>query len=126
MSDFAIRLPSDPSSARAARVFTDESLASTGFAGDRSVVALLTSELVTNAIRHVGGDIDLSMQVERGDVTVHVNDRDQHHWPTVGAAHQGPGGGRGMAVVNALCTTWGVEPMPGQGKSVWFTVAGPN
>lgn len=93
-----------------------------GRAGDDDVVVLLTNELVTNAILHADSEIDVVVDVTGGRVRVEVRDRatraPRRRWsePTATA-------GRGLALVEALASDWGVDAIPGEGKAVWFEVA---
>jgi anti-sigma regulatory factor (Ser/Thr protein kinase) len=86
-------------------------------------VALIVSELVTNAIRHGqspnGSDITLTLCVTGRCVTGEVCDHGD------GKPRQAnPGddieGGRGLLLVAAYTTDWGVSPLAGGGKRVWF------
>lgn len=86
-------------------------------------VVLVTSEVVTNAVVHASGDVSLVVRVTPGGVRVEVSDR------SVVALRQGATGmlaesGRGLSIVDALASRWGVEPLPGGGKTVWFEIAG--
>ncbi len=86
------------------------------------VVELLTGEIVANALVHGpdGGTVRVRAAVYDDHVRVEADDespalpRVLH--PDVAAPH-----GRGMAIVEALASAWGVEPHEG-GKTVWFTV----
>ena len=85
---------------------------------------LLTSELVTNAVRHGSptGVITLRLQHERRAVVISVHDEG----PGVPIPTQpGPAdeSGRGLPLVDALATTWGTHPHLAGGKSVWFRLA---
>jgi serine/threonine-protein kinase RsbW len=102
-------------SARAARQFVRAQLAMQPC--DVDTAELLVSELTTNAIGHGCGDVAVSVQVN-GTIRVSVHDDD----PTpVAATHPGPTAerGRGLVLVDALATQWGVELDP-DGKTVWF------
>lgn len=82
------------------------------------VAALLTSELVTNALVHGGGGASLSVGVAATGVHVEVvDDRPGALAPAAWSASAT--GGRGLALVEALATAWGVRPA-GSGKVVWF------
>ena len=81
-------------------------------------VLLAANELVTNVVRHTehGGElrvwdagpgVPLRVEVEDADPTI----------PLISAQPHG-GGGRGLAVVQAVAAGWGVEPLPA-GKVVW-------
>ena len=80
---------------------------------------LLTSELVTNALVHGGGDTTLVVDVDDERIRVEVIDLDAglNLAPLdvdVTAEH-----GRGLTIVGRLARAWGVEPRP-RGKAVWF------
>jgi anti-sigma regulatory factor (Ser/Thr protein kinase) len=89
----------------------------------RPVLELLTSELVTNAVRHGASDphesILLSARRTDGAVRVEVCDEG------LTAFEAGPEGtdlmepgGNGLVLVEALASRWGVNR--GQPKCVWF------
>ena len=89
----------------------------------RPILELLTSELVTNAVRHGATDpnesILLSAQCEGGKVRVEVCDEGLTAFDggADGTDLMEPGG-NGLVLVEALATRWGVTP--GQPKCVWF------
>lgn len=88
--------------------------------------ALLTSEVVTNAVRHASRPIDLHVGNHRGGVVVAVSD-DSEVIPKIGELEQYAERGRGMRLVDALAVQWGIERGLSTGKTVWFhlaTVAG--
>ncbi|HEV7207998.1 MAG TPA: ATP-binding protein [Mycobacteriales bacterium] len=94
---------------------------------------LLTSEIVTNAVLHGGGDMRLGASALATHVRVEVMDGSRQH-PTLrrlALAADGMAlpadesttllaeGGRGIALVNSLADHWGaVDAQPG--KCVWF------
>jgi anti-sigma regulatory factor (Ser/Thr protein kinase) len=85
---------------------------------------LLTSEVVSNAIRHVphdiGDEIILRIAV---DETVRVEVVDSGELFAPPSPHQPfdtPTSGWGLPLVNAVARSWGVEPEEGNGKKVWF------
>jgi anti-sigma regulatory factor (Ser/Thr protein kinase) len=89
----------------------------------RDVLELLTSELVTNAVRHGASDphesILLSARRLNGTVRVEVCDEG-----TTAFEADGEGtdlmepGGNGLVLVEALASRWGVNR--GQPQCVWF------
>ena len=86
---------------------------------------LLTSELVGNALRHGRPPAELVIDSLPDAVTIGVGDRN----PTLpGTTPSEPDpeqtSGRGLLIVQALSTRWGVTPRRegGAGKTVWFTV----
>jgi anti-sigma regulatory factor (Ser/Thr protein kinase) len=87
------------------------------------------SELVTNAIRHgqtpTGGDITLTLCVTGRCVHGEVCDHGDGIPRQVCAGDDGEGG-RGLFLVAAYTTDWGVSPLSSGGKRVWFDIcAGP-
>ncbi len=87
----------------------------------RASVLLLTSELVTNAIRHCRRRVQLHVHYEDGALRVEVLDESplEPSGATTGAF---PEKGRGLRIVDTLSTSWGVTP-DDEGKRVWFEVA---
>jgi anti-sigma regulatory factor (Ser/Thr protein kinase) len=84
------------------------------------VAELLTSELATNAIIHAASGFELEIDVDR---TIRVEVRDAGGGrPAV--LHAGPqdGSGRGLGLVQALSSAWGVTPSS-PGKTVWYELA---
>lgn len=79
-------------------------------------VALAVSELVTNAIRHGGDPVTLTVTVRNGTVRIEVTDGS----PTLFAAagEDLDEGRRGLRLVAAICHAWGWHPVDG-GKCVW-------
>jgi anti-sigma regulatory factor (Ser/Thr protein kinase) len=82
---------------------------------------LLTSELVTNAIRHGSGEVTLVMHCSDGVLAISVSD-DAPAMPFVAADEEALAvGGRGVRMVQRLAQEWGVTPRDsGPGKVVWF------
>ena len=82
---------------------------------------LLVSELVTNAVRYA--EIDVIQVGVRTDGRVRVSVTDES--PET-PRQQSPGldepGGRGLMIVDQLAQSWGVDPLPGDGKRIWFDV----
>jgi anti-sigma regulatory factor (Ser/Thr protein kinase) len=80
---------------------------------------LLTSELVTNAIVHGSEDPTLLLDVSEDRIHIEVVDCEA----TVDLVPLNTDvmrpSGRGLAIVDALASAWGVEPRL-VGKAVWF------
>lgn len=86
---------------------------------------LLTSEVVTNAVLHGTPPITLSIEFLDRPSGVRVSVADCHESsPAVRVSNRAAIAGRGMAVVDAVANRWGVEPLPGGGKTIWFEVLG--
>lgn len=82
--------------------------------------ALLASEVVTNAVLHGVGDITFGLLAGHRQVRVEVGDDDARR-PSPKAVDEDALGGRGLQIVEALASSWGVLDHP-PGKVVWFTV----
>jgi hypothetical protein len=83
------------------------------------------SELVTNAVIHAGSHIRVALVGDPDDLRIEVFDEapgvpvplHPGHFP----AQAGPAAvGRGLRIVDAISTEWGVRNNPSGGKSVWF------
>lgn len=84
-------------------------------------VTLLTSELITNAIRHAPPPLCLQISVTGDVVRVQVHDSDPAA-PVLTRPDFNSVGGRGMWLIDTMATRWGFyEQQPG--KEVWFEIA---
>lgn len=81
---------------------------------------LLTSEVVTNALRHGTGQVRVGCDADDAIVRVEVGD-DERGRPRVRRADTDEESGRGMFLVDALASAWGVTDTA-HGKVVWFEV----
>ncbi len=82
--------------------------------------SLLTSELMSNAVKHGLGVVNLRIEVNDGLLHVGVHD-DGQAAPVVCAADGSDSGGRGMWIVQSLSRDWGSDPdTVDPGKTVWF------
>ena len=118
-----ILLPGDVTTPAAARRFLRAALESVE--ADPVVIEtaeLLTDELVTNAIVHAHSKSYLFIRAAKGVVRVEVTDPDER-LPSMAAPDPGAPDGRGLAIVNGLASAWGIERVPGGGKTVWFELS---
>ena len=81
-------------------------------------VELVVSELVTNAVLHGAGQIQLRLEVVDGAVSVGVLDGGRGK-PRSGRSEHTSEGGRGLALVARLTQDWGIRPDGTGGKEVW-------
>lgn len=97
---------------------------------DGSIV-LLASELVTNAVRHAGTPVEVTMAVADGTVEIGVADSDPRVVPELrpgelpeptGLSSWQAESGRGLFLVNAIADEWGTEHLA-RGKQVWFRIS---
>jgi anti-sigma regulatory factor (Ser/Thr protein kinase) len=82
------------------------------------VAALLANELAANAVAHGEGSISLTMETDSDCVRVAVTDEGTV-LPVIQETSPTAESGRGLSLVDALATRWGVDPAS-PGKSVWF------
>jgi anti-sigma regulatory factor (Ser/Thr protein kinase) len=117
-----VRLTAGPAAAGEARSHVREAIGAWDVPVDSSVAILLTSELVTNAIRHEAGQtITLAVARLRGQLRVDVHDS-SYSWPVVLEASADAEAGRGLMLVATLSDEWGFYRTPA-GKAVYFTLA---
>jgi anti-sigma regulatory factor (Ser/Thr protein kinase) len=100
---FGRAIPEIPQSRR----FVADVLRAEGTDADDAVL-LVTSELVTNAVRHGEGDVELRVIVEPGSVRLEVLD-DGHAPLSAPEATPPPDsvGGRGLHLVRSIARGWG-------------------
>jgi anti-sigma regulatory factor (Ser/Thr protein kinase) len=113
------RFAPEPSSSRAARAFVRDHLEHAGV--DVWPAELLVSELVANAIEHVGTDFFVHVSVD--PVRVSVSDAGPLNGVRVIVPGDDDQRGRGLLLVSELAARWGVTPHPAGGKTVWFELA---
>jgi anti-sigma regulatory factor (Ser/Thr protein kinase) len=106
----------------AARRFVRRVLEATDAEVALDTAELLTSELVTNAVVHVGSSSELVITTMDGGVRVEVTDHDGR-LPAIETAGADATHGRGLAIVDALADAWGVDGRADNGKTVWFELS---
>jgi hypothetical protein len=117
-----LSLHAHPAAAAEARGYVQAAIHAWGVPVDPYVAALLTSELVTNAIRHETGEkVKLFVSCSCGHLRVYVHDSSRT-WPVPLNAPVDAEAGRGLTLVASLSTDWGVYRTP-SGKAVYFTLA---
>ena len=117
-------IPARPEAARTARRFLREVAEGRVPPDALSSSLLLTSELVTNAVRHGGNDTGGSIEVvvagEDGVVRVAVRDQGEGFTPDQPRVLRDDGGW-GLHLVRKLASNWGVE-RHGRTTEVWFEI----
>jgi anti-sigma regulatory factor (Ser/Thr protein kinase) len=87
-------------------------------------IALLTTEAVTNAVRHGPSEGEVTVVATMSDDGWRVAVSDQGTAvPVVRRVAPLSVGGRGMLLIDRLASAWGVENHGTTGKTVWFHVA---
>ena len=104
-----------------ARLFLSEALESFGVEVDEDAAALMTSEIASNAIRHGKEPINVSISAEERGLRVSVLDRGSGFDAEELRFDQSLEieGGRGLRIVHALSSDWGVERSE-DATEVWF------
>jgi len=113
-------LPPGTSSPGQARRFVAAFLNDDAYTG-LDDVALLVSELVTNAVSHADSAPQIVVQVTSSILRVEVHD-DSPELPMPREPDVDRPGGRGLHLLTNSALEWGTERRPG-GKSVWFHYA---
>ena len=112
-------LPGDARSPALARALARDVVEECGLASLSDEVALLTTELATNAVVHAGTAMHIEVVGDAASITVRVTDGSR---AVLGPSLPPPmlaEGGRGLHLVDSLASEWGVAYGRG-GKSVWF------
>jgi anti-sigma regulatory factor (Ser/Thr protein kinase) len=116
-----IELTTGPAAVREARRQVQAVINSWDIPADADTAALLTSELVTNAIRHEPGPVVvLVITCSLCELRVDVHDTSPAR-PAVTDADADAETGRGLLLVATLSARWGCCPTP-EGKAVYFTL----
>ncbi|MCW3020072.1 MAG: putative sensor protein [Solirubrobacterales bacterium] len=82
---------------------------------------LMACELATNCVQHAQTDFELAIQDERGEIRLEVSDAG-HGRPTLRSPTPLEPSGRGLRIVQALSSAWGIVPGE-EGTRVWFTLS---
>lgn len=106
-----IRLAADEHSVAAARGFVTEFCASHRCEVLLDGAVLVASELVTNAVVHARSECVLEARLDGGFLRVAVSDTSRAA-PSPRLASTASHGGRGLFVVAAMASVWGVVPTP--------------
>ena len=115
-------LPHDATAPRRTRQALAEALDDAVSAECQDVVALLATEVVTNALLHGLGPLVLRLWLPGRLVRVAVHDASRQE-PAIRNYGGDASTGRGLQLVHRLSTRWGVD-RDVDGKSVWFEVSG--
>lgn len=120
-----IRLDATTTSPREARRFVADTLSRWGDDSLVEAAALLVSELVTNAVVHARSDVDVVVDRSGGRAVLRVEVHDgSAQRPMPGVFDLEALSGRGLALIEAMSTRWGVEAHSA-GKRVWFELEEP-
>jgi CheY-like chemotaxis protein/anti-sigma regulatory factor (Ser/Thr protein kinase) len=112
-----LELPRDLSSVSRARRFVAESLESWGVEALAPDAMIVVSELVTNAVTHAQSACEVRLAADETGVRIAVIDNGTGT-PDPRPFNEDQPSGRGLHIVGALATAWGVDDVP-EGKMVW-------
>jgi anti-sigma regulatory factor (Ser/Thr protein kinase) len=92
---------------------------------DREDAALLVTELVSNVVDHVGGEANLTLELQLSDQWLRIGVIDGSAVrPVVRELSRERPRGRGMRMVQGIAERWGADDHLG-GKRVWFELRPP-
>jgi DNA-binding response OmpR family regulator len=112
-----LQLSDDLRSARTARTFVADHLERWGCGELVADAVLVASELVANVLDHAHSSSELALSIAGPTVRIEVADRGSGT-PEPRRPEPEQESGRGLQVVSALASAWGISPSPG-GKVVW-------
>ncbi len=119
----SLELPPTARSASEGRHFVLDTLTAWGMDGLADVAALVTTEVVTNAVLHARTAVTLTIQRDGASgVNVAVTDRSRHR-PQRRLAEADSTSGRGMELLDLLAASWSVD-VTDSGKTVHFWLDG--
>jgi anti-sigma regulatory factor (Ser/Thr protein kinase) len=123
----SLTIPGRPEHVREARAFAAKALGDLHPALDN--IALLTSELVTNAIvhsksHHNGGAVQVVIAESAGGVRVEVSDQGSELSAPVVRSEVFTADGHGLFLVQSIADQWGYV-RDDNGTTVWFWLASP-
>lgn len=118
---FSVQLPPTARSAARGRHLMVDALRQWHLDGLIDAAALLSSEIITNAVLHARTAITVAIErIEDGCVQIEVSDGStispQRRQPTLESTN-----GRGVHLLDRLAASWSVRTTP-QGKTVQFTL----
>jgi CheY-like chemotaxis protein len=114
----AIHLPRDLLSPATARAFVAAWCAQWGCDGFVDNAELIVSELVSNAVTHAASACDLRLTRTGAGLRIEIEDSGSGS-PNVVAPVDDDEHGRGLLIVSALSTAWGVEASSLDHKRIW-------
>ncbi|MCU1678737.1 MAG: putative anti-sigma regulatory factor, serine/threonine protein kinase [Frankiales bacterium] len=112
--------PATPQSVRSARRFVEEQLDDWGASGHAWAAITVVSELATNAVLHARTEFVVAIELDGPRLHVRVADG-AAAIPVRRRYEVEAATGRGIALLEALASDWGIEASDG-GKVVWCTV----
>ena len=123
-AEATVDLPRSLTSVAAARRFVEETLKEWQLEPVLDDALLVISELVTNAVTHADSSCRIRLSLTPARLRIDVLDNGVGT-PEPLPYSQTEEHGRGLYMVDAVTTAWGLEDVPGEGKLVWAELARP-
>ncbi|MBO0839882.1 MAG: ATP-binding protein [Sciscionella sp.] len=117
-----LSLANDPTSDAVARTFIRQLCDRWRLTDLVDDAALLASELVANVVAHTSTRCTLRVKLADSALQIAVHD-DEPRPPRLHHPEPLASGGRGLVLVDALATSWGITPTASGGKVVWATLS---
>ncbi|MFC4786930.1 response regulator [Nocardioides sp. MAHUQ-72] len=124
-TEVEVHLPQALSTAAEARRFVKHAVTQWNLTPILDDALLVVSELATNAVTHAGSSCRIRLSLTDTSLRIDVTDAGEgtpEPQPSSSTAEHG----RGLHLINALATAWGLEEVPGQGKVVWAELSRPR
>jgi anti-sigma regulatory factor (Ser/Thr protein kinase) len=119
-----IVLPPVPESVRTARQYVQRRCLEAQFPPRLCAEAiLLTGEVVSNVVCHARTEARVRVNIRSDRLEVEISDAGDAT-AAVTPVQPTTQGGRGLRIVEAIATSWGVRRCP-RGKTVWFQLSRP-
>ncbi len=118
-----VELVPDRTAPEIARVLVKEACAEWGVRRLSRIGQLIVSELVTNGVVHARTELQVTVRLSGGTLSLAVRDGDPRllHPAGEGPEGDGQGYGRGLLIVDSMADSWGCTPTA-DGKVTWATV----
>lgn len=125
--EYSLSIPNDPRAVTVCRRTVRLILTMHGLIRLVDTAELLTTELVSNAVRHTEGPAALRLRWQDGVLRIGAWDTDPEppEPPSKLGESVDAEDGRGLALVSACADAWGWQPLPrsgNPGKYVWCTL----
>jgi DNA-binding NarL/FixJ family response regulator len=121
-NEASLVLPHELASVRTARLFVKEKVTEWQLEPILDDALLVASELAANAITHADSACRITLSLGSSTLRIDVTDTGagtpEPQPPSATEEH-----GRGLHLISAMATAWGLEVLPGEGKVVWAELA---
>jgi serine/threonine-protein kinase RsbW len=112
-------LPRNPAAEAEARRLIDGTFVTRVSTASLADLCLVTSEMVSNAVKHGRGQILLQAAAVAGAVRIQVSDEGGDSVPRIREQSEDDGGGWGLRIVACVSRCWGTSPR----GTVWAEIA---